>query len=324
MLTSVWPTAQNPLSAPFVVRQVASLQRIGVEPYVFHVDGRKNPLNYVRAQRRVRALIATRKFDLIHAQWGQSALAALPKRLPLVVTFRGSDVEGDVSRNGSYTTAGRLLTGISRMVARFADEAIVVSPHLRARLPAREYHVIPSGLDLDLFRAMPRQQARQQLGLAPCRRYALFVGSPSNPIKRYKLAAAAVELAKSKHDLELIVVDRCAQELVPVYMSACDALLLTSLHEGSPNVVKEALACDLPIVAVDVGDVRERIAKIEGCALCENDSPRAIADAIERILKRDRPFSSRESVRYLNEAALTQQVLSVYQKALSRSRHRTL
>lgn len=320
MLTSVWPTAQNPRLAPFVVRQVAALERSGIDPYVFHVDGRKNPLNYLRAQRQVRALISTGKFDLIHAQWGQSALAALPKRLPLVVTFRGSDVEGDLSRNGSYTTAGWLLTGISRMMARVADEAIVVSAHLRARLPGREYHVIPSGLDLNLFRAIPREQARQQLGLAASRRYALFVGSRSNPIKRYDLAAAAVELAKSKHDVELIVVDRCSHELVPVYMSACDALLLTSRHEGSPNVVKEALACDLPVVAVDVGDVRERIGNVEGCELCEKDDARTIADGLERILNRDRPFSSRDTVECLNEAALTEQVLSVYKKALTRSR----
>jgi teichuronic acid biosynthesis glycosyltransferase TuaC len=317
MLTSVWPTAQNPFAGPFIRNQVAFLQRAGVQLHVFHVNGRKNPLNYVRAQRRVRDLISRNKFDLIHAQWGQSALPALPKQLPLVVTFRGSDVEGYVAANGSYTLAGRVLTCISRSVARIADEAIIVSSHLAARLPKREYHVIPSGLDLDMFRAIPQDQARQQLGLRPDRRYALFAASPSNPIKRYQLAQAAVHIARAKHDLELLIADRCAQQLIPVYMSACDALLLTSVHEGSPNVIKEALACDLPIVALDVGDVRERIGSLEGCALCHSDDPHTIAEGLTHVLNRGRPFNGRESVRHLNEACLTQRIISVYRKALT-------
>src|SRR5437016_3066305 len=96
MLTSVWPTPDHPERAPFVVRQVRFLQKQGLDVEVFHVDGRKNPLNYLRAWVRVQRQIARGAYHLVHAQWAQAALPSLPAPVPLVVTFRGSDVEGIV------------------------------------------------------------------------------------------------------------------------------------------------------------------------------------------------------------------------------------
>lgn len=95
------------------------------------------------------------------------------------------------------------------------------------------------------------------LGLPSDGRVALFVGDPARPEKRYWLAQKTVNLLVSRIQVELIVASSGPYEQVPLYyMNACDALLLTSSHEGSPNAVKEALACNLPVVSVDVGDVR--------------------------------------------------------------------
>ena len=327
MLTSEWPTPQHPGRAPFIVRQVQFLRKLGVDIDVFPVNGRKNPLQYSRAWLTVQHRLARGSYDLIHAQWAQAALPSLPARKPLVVTFRGSDVEGIVGPNQRYTASGWVLRQIARGVARMADEAILVADRLTRLLPRRDYHIIPSGLDLDLFRPCPQPEARLRLNLAPGFRYILFAASPENPTKRYGLAQAAVERLDPRYRAKLIVATGVEPARMPIYMSACDVLLLTSLHEGSPNVVKEALACNLPVVSTDVGDVRERIRNVEGCVLCENDDPQVLASALSAVLDRSQRVAGRAAVHELDELLLTRKVIGVYERALSRNgcstRHET-
>jgi teichuronic acid biosynthesis glycosyltransferase TuaC len=322
MLTSVWPTPEHPERASFIVRQVQFLRNAGVDVDVFHVNGRKNPAVYLHAWTKVQRLLARGSYDLIHAQWAQAALCSLPARLPLVVTFRGSDVEGIVGSHARDAAAGWVLRKIARGVARAANEAILVAARLARLLPRRDYHVIPSGLDLELFQPCPQPQAQARLGLAPERRYLLFAASPDNPVKRYNLARAAVERLDSRYRAELLVAAGVAHGLMPLYMNACDALLLTSAHEGSPNVVKEALACDLPVVSTDVGDVRERIQNVEGCALCESDDPQVLAAALAAVLDRHLRISGRAAVDNLNESLLTRKVIAVYERALKHGARR--
>jgi glycosyltransferase involved in cell wall biosynthesis len=317
MLTSVWPTPEHPELAPFVVRQVQSLRKQGVDVKVFPVNGRKSPKRYFRAWIEVRALLARGAYDLVHAQWAQSAVPSLPATVPLVVTFRGSDVEGIVNAGQRYTVSGWALRQIARTVARAADEAILVAASLARLLPRREYHVIPSGLDLNLFRPCPQSEARARLGLAPERRYIFFAAAPHNPVKRYRLARSAVERLDARYNAELIVAGTVAPDLMPLYMNACDAMLLTSSHEGSPNVVKEALACNLPVVSTDVGDVGERIKNVEGCVLCQSDDPQALAAALEGVLERKQRIAGRAAVEDLSESLLTRKVIAVYERALS-------
>src|SRR5581483_11077004 len=187
-------------------------------------------------------------------------------------------------------------------------------------LPRRDYHIIPSGLDFDLFRPCPQPDARLRLGLKPGFRYILFAASPANPIKRYGLAQAAVDRLHPRYRAKLIVATGVEPTLMPDYMSACDVLLLTSLHEGSPNVVKEALACNLPVVSTDVGDVSERIKSVEGCVLCESDDPQVLAAGLGAVLDRSQRIAGRPAVDELDEVLLTRKVIAVYERALSRPR----
>jgi glycosyltransferase involved in cell wall biosynthesis len=320
MITSVWPTEAHPERAPFVVRQVEFLRRRGVEVDVLHVDGRRDPRAYARRWREVRAKTSASGYDLIHAQWGQAALVALPARLPLVVTFRGSDLEGLATPDGRYGLSGHLLRGLSKFAARSADEIIVVSERLARYFPRRSCHVIPSGVDLDLFQPMARTDARRQLGLAPDRRYILFAADPRRLVKRHALAEQTMAAVQRRFAAELLVAGSAPPSMMPLFMNACDALLLTSLHEGSPNVVKEALACNLPVVTVDVGDVRERLAGIDGCAVSDSDTPESLASAVCDALTRGQRVAGRAAVQHLNEAALTERVIGVYDLAVAARR----
>jgi glycosyltransferase involved in cell wall biosynthesis/predicted ATP-grasp superfamily ATP-dependent carboligase len=320
MITSDWPDwAGPPRTTHFIKRQADFLQLAGVQVDVLHFHGGKNVGNYVRAWLRARRSLRRQTYDLVHAQFGQSGLLALPKRVPLVVTFRGSDLLGIISdTTGRTSWVGRLSQRISRFVARRADAVIVVSEHMKAFLPPRvAAHVIPSGLNLTLFRPMPQAEARRQLGLSPAGRLVLFVGSPEKARKRYDLAKRAVELVDGALGAELVVAWRVPHTDIPTYMSAADVLVCTSLQEGSPNVVKEALACDLPVVSVAVGDVPERLRGIEGCELCADDRPETVAAALERTLRRGGRVNGRAAVAMLDERLLTEKVIGIYRSALN-------
>jgi hypothetical protein len=165
MITCEWPTETEPQRAMFVKRQADALRAHGAAVDVYPFRGGGNPMRYLRHRGQVARRLRETRYDLVHAQWGQSALLALPKRLPLVVTFRGSDLVGFPGPSGRYSMQGRILRRASRMVARIADEVILVSDSLARYLPSRPYALIPSGLDLGLFRPMPRDEARRALGL---------------------------------------------------------------------------------------------------------------------------------------------------------------
>lgn len=321
MVTTNWPAPGGPRTSHFIKRQADFLKAAGVEVDVFHFQAQKNPFNYLKAWLSVRQRLRSHRYDLIHAQFGQSGLMALPKRIPYVVTLRGSDILGTVSdRTGGYTFAGKINQRVSRYIAEKADAVILVSAHMQQQLPSSKTgHVIPSGIDFSLFRCTPRDEARRQLSLPLDERLVLFVGNPHQARKRYDLARQAVELLNERFPARLVTAWGAAHSGIPLYMSACDALVFTSMQEGSPNVVKEALACDLPVVSVAVGDVEQRIGGIEGCELCTNDSPETIAAALERVLRRGKRVEGRKSVEHLSETSITEQVIEVYRSALSGS-----
>jgi glycosyltransferase involved in cell wall biosynthesis len=319
MVTTNWPAPGGPRTSHFIKRQADFLQAAGVDVEIFHFQAQKNVARYVKAWLAVRRKLRSNRYDLIHAQFGQSGLMALPKRIPYVVTLRGSDILGTVSdRSGTYTAAGKINQHISRMVAAKADGVILVSEHMKGQLPGLNgFKVIPSGIDFDLFRLIPRDEARKQLRLPLDERLVLFVGNPGQARKRYPLAKAAVDILSRRLPARLLVGWGVPHKDIPIYMAACDALIFTSMQEGSPNVVKEALACDLPVVSVAVGDVEQRIASVEGCELCRDESPESLASALERVLLRGKRVEGRKSVEHLSETAITQQVIAVYRSALA-------
>lgn len=323
IITSEFPSPGEPHSVPFLARRVEQLRRSGVDVDVFRFRGGKKLINYVRGWKKLRDRLRRKQYDLLHANFGQSGLLALPKPLPLIVTFRGSDLEGIVGRDGRYTFKGKLLRLASQFVALRADEVVSVSERLARHLPTRNYHVIPAGLDLDLFKPMPKDEARRRLGLPADRFLVFFAADIRKPEKRYWLARDAVERAKAQltsagREMEIIAAGNILPNLIPLYMNACDVLLLTSLHEGSPNVVKEALACDLPVIATDVGDVQLRIGEVDGCAVV-GDSPDEIAAALERVYRRNDRIDGRRSVMGLDEKLQTQKTIEVYNQAMAKT-----
>ena len=323
MITSEWPTPERPYDAPYLVRQVDFLRRAGVQVEVFSFRGAKRPLNYLKARRQLQSRLKEQRFDLLHAQFGQSALLVWPKRLPLVVTFHGCDIQGVKRADGRMTWAGRFLQQLCRLVALRAEAVILVSERMRRFIPASvSAPVIPTGLDFDEIPGLSREDARRQLGLPPSDRLILFVGNPVEPVKRHHLAQRAVEILNRTSSATLIVGWGMLRRDILVLMNACDVLLMTSIQEGSPCVVKEALACNLPIVSVDVGDVPVRLGGVAGCEVCADDRPETIAASLERVLTRGVRTQGREAVQDLDERLLTTQIIGIYRAVLSTTRER--
>ncbi|HYZ91637.1 MAG TPA: glycosyltransferase, partial [Actinomycetota bacterium] len=273
------------------------------------------PANYLRARRLVRGRLREGPYDLVHAHFGQAGLAVIPSRLPLVVTLYGSDVEGIVGPRGSYTVRGAILSRLSRVVARLADEVIVVSSSLGRRLPRNvSTTVIPTAVDLEVFRPGSREQARAELGLDPDKTLVLFAGRPEVPVKRYDVARRAVDRLAETHPAELVTIAGLPPSGVATHMRACDALLLTSRHEGAPTMIKEALAVRLPVVSVDVGDVRATIGDVPGCVVAQ-DSIEALSGSLAEVVgKRIDPGI--DLTDRLDQSRQAEKIVDVYRRAL--------
>ena len=310
--------SENDISGIHVVNQVNALNEAGASVTIFHFRGRKNPLRYVSAIYRFRKYDLS-KYSLVHAHHGQSGIVALSQRLlPVVVTFHGSDLQGIRGTDNRITLAGHALRGVCRLVAMCADEVIIVSEHMACMLPNRTYQVIPAGINLELFRPGNMERSRVQLNLPLDRKLVLFVGDPMRPEKRHSLAEEVVQIVARSFPVELVTAGNAPHEMIPLYMNACDAMLITSSSEGSPAAVKEALACNLPIISVDVGDIRQRIELVDGCAIVENNEAGTIAVTLEGILRQNRRICGALAVCDMDEGLLARRVINIYKAAIVR------
>jgi glycosyltransferase involved in cell wall biosynthesis len=274
VVTNMYPTRQNPSVGVVVERQVQSLRDLGLEVDVLHLDRRSRGRRvYWRLGRALRQAVERVQPNLVHVTYG-GVTAYLATRAvrdrPVVVYFRGSDLLGSPAEALARRFTIHLGVIASRIAAARAAAAIVDSENLRAALPSDaaggNVWIVPSGIDLVRFAPLDREGCRTQLGWAADRHHVLFPAPASRPEKRYALAEAAVaRLGASGFEVDLHELDGVAHADVPTWMNASDVVLLTSTHEGSPNVVKEALACNVPVVAVDVGDVSQRLANLRGC-----------------------------------------------------------
>jgi glycosyltransferase involved in cell wall biosynthesis len=202
-------------------------------------------------------------------------------------------------------------------VGLVATKNIVVAAILKSKLWLRSAVTIPMGVDLSLFQPMSPWEAREQLGLGHDKQRVLFVAHPNNYTKRFDVAQAAVHLLQETNpNVELLPVYNVPHHQIPLHMNACDVLVLTSMHEASPCVIKEAMACNLPIVSVNVGDVAERIDGVAGCYLCDR-TPEDVAAKLRQVLEGSRRTNGREKIQSLSLPNVAQKVIAVYQDILN-------
>jgi len=316
----MYPTKERPSYGTFVEEQVESLRSAGIEVDVLCINGNDGIKGYLAAIQEMHNMMRTKPYDVVHAHYGLSgAIARMQTYSPVVVTFHGSDLLGEVGSKYQYTLIGAFKMLISRLAGLVATRCIVVADLLKPKLWPQLTVTIPMGVDLSIFRPINAHYAREKLGLTHDKQRVLFVANPSNPTKRFDIVQAAVDLLREiKPDIELLPVYNVPHEIVPLYMNACDVLALTSMHEASPCVIKEALACNLPIVSVDVGDIVKRIYGVSGCYLCER-TPEDISTKLNQALIGGRSTNGRDKVQHLSLQNIAQEVITVYQDLIKRA-----
>jgi glycosyltransferase involved in cell wall biosynthesis len=313
VVTNLWPTREDPAYGSFVEAQMESLRAFGVAYDVVFIDGRKSRLNYARGVLELRRRLAAQPYDLVHAHFGLSGwVARMQGRVPVVVSFMGDDVLGRFDRRGQVGRMGRLFRVSSFVLARLVAAAIVKSKAMKDRLRLERVQVIPNGVDLDRFRPMDQLEARRALGLDGNRKYVIFPYHPAIPNKRFDLVEQAAQMAgREVPELELLTVAGKPRAQMPLYFNAADVLVMASHSEGSPNVVKEAMAVNLPVISVGVGDVAEVIAGVEGCCIVPRRAEEFAACIVD-VCRRARRTEGRERMGEYAEDRIARRIVEVY------------
>jgi teichuronic acid biosynthesis glycosyltransferase TuaC len=324
-VTNLYPSAESPGSGTFIEQQVQGLLSRGIDVRVMFVDRRREGASiYYQMKPQLRRCLAEFQPDVVHVMYGgvmAERVVSEPGLPPVCVTFHGSDLLGEnlsglwrklISRYGVYC---------SIKAASRAQGVIVVARHLLKALPGSlnlgTLRVLPCGIDLDRFKPLDVRQCRARLGWSPDHFHVLFATSAGDPVKRPELARAAVARLQQER-VEFHVLSGISNDQVPIWLNAGDALLLTSKQEGSPTIVKEALACGLPIVSVPVGDVAERIGGIPGCFLAEPDAD-DLASKLALVWKRRERLDCREQLEELSYHAVAAKLEQLYQEIMEGS-----
>jgi teichuronic acid biosynthesis glycosyltransferase TuaC len=308
VVTNFVPDAAAPQRGRWVLDQVEEVRRLGVEAEVFSFPPGSS--HYLPAAVRLRRLLRRESFDLVHVHYGLTAWSALlAGARPLVVTFHGTDVR--------HSIVGPL----SRRLAWRADLVAAVSRSLfgpedgRPGLPSvPSAAVLPCGADLGRFRPLPRAEARRQLGLDPGGRYLLF---PANPARAEKRADRAAEVAAAS-GAELLTGGSIDPDLMPLWVNAANAVLVTSDYEGFGLACVEALACDVPVLSTPVGIAPFALAGIAGAVCAPFDAP-AWSDAVRpHLAAADPRIDGAARAASLSAARMAERTIAAYRGVLDR------
>ena len=282
----------------FVRSQYESLKAAGLDMLLMPVRGH-GAKAYLKAIWRFRKLVRKEQPDIIHAHYSVCGYVAV-----LATLGMRHKPKVMVSILGSFPKKNNKWRLVRFCIKHLWDKTLVKSARTRDQL-GLELPVIPNGVNLNTFQLMDHEEARRMVGFTGVtelenegvreKKYVIWCSHPTRPEKNWKLAQAAVkelvnERVSELGDVELVAVyDKKPQE-VATYMNAADCLLLTSWSEGSPNVIKEAMACNCPIVTTDVGDVNERLKGLDGCYIVrdnelESERVRELGNAIEEAIE---------------------------------------
>lgn len=319
---------------PFIEEQITALQYAGVEIVRYGITG-KGIIGYLRCLPALRRAIQQHQPNLIHAHYGLSGvLANLQRRVPVVTTYHGSDInKPNILR---FSKIAMRLSAHNIFVSQ-RNVTLALSPNslITYRLKKR-YTLLPCGVNLPLpWSEMQTQQVEQltlnqwvQRKLDKDVKYVLFAGAFDNAVKDPELAKSAIAFYNStftnsqspiaNRPIELIELKGYNRDQVNALMYNCDTLLMTSKTEGSPQVIKEAMACGCPIVSVDVGDVAERVSGVEGCYVVPSREPKDIAQALLKAIAFEGKTNGREKIieMGLSNEQVAKRLVEIYERLL--------
>jgi teichuronic acid biosynthesis glycosyltransferase TuaC len=271
---------KNKTVSPIISSQGESLTNKNVAVDYFPITG-KPLVKYLSSIILLRKHLKLRKYDILHAHYSLSGWVAVlgSGGIPVILSLMGDDIQGTFTSAGKIKFRSRLLILTTKMIQPFVKAIISKSENLTRNITRKEIsYIIPNGVQLNKFRSSGKGY-RKELGLSEEKKYILFLGDPDDPNKNISLVKAAVKLLNRK-DVELLSIFNTPHKQVVKYMNSADVFTLCSFGEGSPNVLKEAMACNCPLVATETGDVRWVIGDTPGCYISSYDT----SDFAEKLL----------------------------------------
>ncbi|MDD3534398.1 MAG: glycosyltransferase [Candidatus Cloacimonetes bacterium] len=313
---------------PFVKAQAGSLMDLGHQVDFFPIRGR-GLFGYFKNVGPLRRLIIDDNYDVLHAHYSLSGIVAAiaarlvrrriihrasPGRKCVKINYRPAVV---VSLLGSDVNSKGFRRFLLRAISWLWDAIIVKSQEMKTKLGLKDVDLIPNGVDLERFMELDKDRCRADLGLDPLARYLLFAADPKREVKNFPLAKAAFSQLPTLN-YQLLTLGTTPHHKIPTYLNACDVLVLTSKWEGSPNIVKEAMACNIPIVSTPVGDVQWLFGDLEGHYLADpnpDDVAAKLAEA-ENFAGRTRG-RERLIALGLDAETVARKIVEVYERVVS-------
>jgi len=312
--------------SPIIFNQGESLKKHGIEVDYYVIKG-KGLFGYLKNIPKIRKLIKNKNYDLIHAHYSLAGwialLSKLPKKIPLVLSLMGTDAQGEYIGKNKVRFSSYLIVILTLIIQPFVNIIICKSKNIESIVfIKKKSFIIPNGVNLDEFKPVSsRNSLRIKLGFKPDLKYVLFLGNKNNKTKNYNLALNSINLInKNKNNIVLLNPYPLNHNEVPKYLNAVDILVHCSYAEGSPNVIKEAMACNCPIVSTDVGDIRWIIGNTEGCYIADfspEDFSKKIILALEYAEKKGRT-NGRDRILELglDTDSIAKKIIDIYKKAL--------
>ncbi|AFN75909.1 glycosyl transferase group 1 [Melioribacter roseus P3M-2] len=291
----------------FIYEQIETVKRYYHIDYdKFFIKG-KGIRGYLKNLPSLKNKIKNYKPDIVHAHFGLSGLLAnMQRSIPVILTLHGSDLNINEARK--YSVIAKLLS----------KATIIVSEKMLIYVKKKNNdYIIPCGVDLEKFYPIAKNESRERLGWGKDKVYVLFSSRFDNEVKNFNLAKKSLELLDNLN-IEIVELKNRSREEVNLLLNAVDLLLLTSFSEGSPQIIKEAMACNCPVVTTDVGDIKEMIGDTEGCYITSFD-PKDVAEKIKLAIHFARTkgrTNGKAKIGKYDNHVIAKQIYEVYQRVL--------
>ncbi len=314
-----------------IKRQIQSLEKKSSSIRIFKLQLKGNSVTaYLYLFLELPLKILKLKPKILHAHYGLTVLFVLSLKkiyllkIPLVASFMGADILGDKVSENKISFTSKIIKKFCLRYLNHIDSIIVKSYEMKSeasKFTNKEIFVIPNGVDTDDFYPIDRRVARKKLNLDLEEYLVLFV--TNDPKRKDKNLEFAQKVMSGIENVKFVVQSNLSTAELNLWYNSANCFLLTSLSEGSPNVIKEAMATNTPIVSSNVGDVKFIIGNTNGCYVCDNFDIDEFRDKIKKSIIYSIKYGKTDGLDRIKKLGITsiaisEKILTIYYSLLNR------